>query len=98
MGIQINRIRLEHRAYTTQLRDAASTKFCSYCIAIEHKSHEVIIQIDECGESGLEGSRVVLNVGLRVTFNVVTTSQKSDHHLDFLEFVHRELKRPFRLR
>ena len=41
---------------------------------------------------------MAMALGLHVTLNFVTTIQNQGHHTEFVEFVHRELKRPFRPR
>lgn len=98
VGLQTNGIRLANRAYATQLRDAGLDRILQSLHSHQAETHEAIFQIEGCFDTCVGGARMAMALGLQVTLNFVTTIQNQGQHTDFVEFVHRELKRPFRPR
>lgn len=93
VGLQTNGIKLADRAYTKRLRDAGLDRILQSLHSHDPATHESIFEIDGCFDACVAGARSAMALGLRLTLNFVTTPQNIDHHVAYVEFVHRTFER-----
>ena len=98
VGLQTNGIKLADRAYAQRLKDAGLDRILQSLHSHDPATHESIFKIDGCFADCVAGAQSAMDLGLRLTLNFVTTPQNIDHHVAYVEFVHRTFRRKRSLR
>ena len=98
IGIQTNGLKLADPDYAKHLMDCGLDSILQSLHSHDPKIHESIFQIDGCFEDCVTGAKNALALGLNLNLNYVTTIANQNGHLDFIDFVHTNLRRPHRWR
>ena len=93
VGLQTNGIKLADRDYAERLRNAGLDRILQSLHSHDPATHESIFKIDGCFDACVAGAQSAMTLGIRLTLNFVTTPQNIDHHVAYVEFVHRTFKR-----